>query len=299
MDYADENQKAIEILEKAEKIVGSHTNYNFDLQLLHRRSKLRPEEWVRREYTSLFEKYLSSSSALSTVLFNRAKWLFYGKTFPILVLKQGKQQYQDSFLDECIYDLVKAQSIVNQWVPPLDFKKKLLSVLKLKKSKRPEYFAWFKTSFCRKEEILEPEEVIKLYKCVIEADTPSDRRDFARKHLGKYYMKCQQFRKAASTLHPLADSDVECRRYFVQSVLGMSDHSLDELRECLHFGSCDVLEKVLSILEVEKERNDVRNTLMKGHFFDNQEKAFIFFSTSNYELCALIRLVLDNERSFF
>ena len=208
------------------------------------------------------------------------------------------QQYNDRFLDECIYDLVKTQSIVNQWDPPRDFKRKLLSALKLKKSERPEYFAWFKNSFRRKDEIIEPEAIIKLYARVIEADTPSKRQTFARKHLGKIYMECQQFRKAFSTLRPLAKSDGECRRYFVQSVLGTSNPSLDELRECLQFGNCDVVERVLSFLEAEKERSDVRNTLTKGHFFDNQEKSFLFFSTNNYELCALIQLVLDNERSF-
>ena len=195
--------------------------------------------------------------------------------------------------------MVQAQSIANQWVPPLDFRKKILSVLKRRKSERPEYFAWFKNSFCGKEEIIEPEEIIKHYECVIEADTPSERQFFATKHLGKYYIDCQEFRKAISTLRSLAESDGDCRRYFVQSVLGTSDHSLDELRQCLHLGSCDVLERVLSFLEAEKERSDVRNTLLKGHFFDNQEKLFLFFSTSNYEFCALIRLVLDNEESFF
>ena len=299
MNYAYDNSEAIEILEKAEKIVGSHMNHLFDLQLLGRRSKFKPDEWVRREYTSLFEKYICSSSGLSTIYFHRTKWLFHEKIYSTLVLKQGNQQYHDRFLDEYISDLIQAQSMVNQWVPPLNFKKKFLSVLKLKKSERPEYFAWFKTSFRRKEEILEPEEIIKLYKRVMEADTPSERQTFARKHLGKYYMECQQFSKAISTIRLLAKSDRECRRYFVQSVLGTLDHSLDELRECLHLGSCDVLERVLSILEDEKERSDVRNTLMKGQFFDNQEQSFLFFSTNNYELCALIQLVLDNEQSFF
>ena len=133
----------------------------------------------------------------------------------------------------------------------------------------------------------------------MEAATPSERQTFARKHLGKFYVEFQQLRKAISTLRPLADSDVECRRYFVQSVLRTSDHSLDELRECLQLGNCDVIERVLSILEIKKEKSDVRNTLMQGNFFDNQEKSFLFFSTSNYELCALIRLVLENDRSFF
>ena len=299
MNYADDNSKAIEILEKAEKIVGSHTNHLFDLQLLGRRSKLKSDEWVRREYNGLFEKYICSSSGLSTIYFHRARWLFHKKIYPTLVRKQGNRQYDDSLLDECIFDLVQAQSMVNQWVPPLDFKKKFLSVLKLKKSERPEYVAWFKSSFCTKEGIIEPEEIIKLYEQVIEADTPSERQIFAKKHLGKFYMECKQFSKAISTLRSLAESDGECRRYFVQSVLGTSDHSLDELRECLQFGSCDALERVLSILEAEKERSDVRNTLMKGQFFDNPENAFLFFNTSNYELCALIRLVLDNEQSFF
>ena len=51
MDYADENQKAIEILEEAGKKISFHTNYTFELQLLSRRSKSKPEEWIRREYT--------------------------------------------------------------------------------------------------------------------------------------------------------------------------------------------------------------------------------------------------------
>ena len=151
LNYADENQKAIEILEKAEKIVGFHTNYQFDLQLLNRRSNLMSDEWVRREYTSLFEKYTSSSSGLSTSYFNRARWLFYRNIYPTLVLKQGNQHYHDRFLDECISDVVEAQSIANQWKPPLDFKNKLLSVLDQRKSERPEYFAWFKSTFCTKE----------------------------------------------------------------------------------------------------------------------------------------------------
>ena len=280
MDYADENQKAIEILEEAEKKIGFHTNYTFELQLPSRRSKSKPEEWVRREYTSLFEKYTSSSSGLSTIYVHRARWLFHEKIYSTPVLKQGNQQYDDRFLDECISDLVQAQSNVHQLTIPKDFQTKLLSVLEKKKSERPEYFAWFKSSFCRKEETLEPEEIVKLYEQVIEADTPSKRQTFARKHLGKYYLECQQFRKAISTLRPPAESDVECRRYFVQSVLGTSDHSLDELRECLHLGSCDVLEKVLSILEAGKEKIHVRNTVMKGQFFDNPENAFLFFFVS-------------------
>ena len=294
LNYFDENGKAIEILEKAEKIVGSHTHCQFDLQLLGRRSKLNSDEWIRREYTSLFEKYITSCSGLSTIYVHRARWLFHEK-----ILKQGNQQYDDRFLDQCISDLVQAQSNVHQWTLPKDFQTKLLSVLKLRKSERPEYFAWFKSSFCRKEETLEPEAIIKLYARVIEADTPSERQTFARKHLGKFYVECQQFRKAASTLRPLAESDVECRRYFVQSVLGTSDPLLDELRECLKFGNCDVVERLLSFLEAEKEKSDVRNTLMQGNFFDNEKKPFLFFSTNNYEICALIWLVLDNEQSFF
>ena len=39
MDYTDENRKTTEHLEKSENITDSHTNYNFDLQLLNRRSK--------------------------------------------------------------------------------------------------------------------------------------------------------------------------------------------------------------------------------------------------------------------
>ena len=89
-------------------------------------------------------------------------------------------------------------------------------------------------------------------------------------------MECQQYKKAISTLRSLAESDGDCKRYFVQSVLGTSGHPLDELRECLQLGSCDVLESVLSILEDEKERSDVKNTLMQGKFFDNQEKLFLF-----------------------
>ena len=121
MNYAYENGKAIEILEKADIIIGSHTNYHFDLQLLNRRSKFKSDEWVRREYTSLFKKYTSSGACLSTIYFNRATWLFHEKNYPTLVLKQVSQQYHDSFLDECICDLVETQSITNQWNPPHDF----------------------------------------------------------------------------------------------------------------------------------------------------------------------------------
>ena len=91
------------------------------------------------------------------------------------MLQARKQRFDDSFLNECNSDLVQAQSIANHWVSPLDFRKKLLSFLKRRKSERPEYFAWFKNSFCRKGEIIEPEEIIKFYAQVIEADTPSKR----------------------------------------------------------------------------------------------------------------------------
>ena len=266
---------------------------------MSRRSNLKSEEWIRREYTRLFKKYASSSSGLSTSYFNRARWLFYRNIYPTLVLKQGNQQYHDSFLDACISDLVEAQSIINQWVPPHDFKKKLLSVLELRKSERPEYVAWFKSSFCTKE-IKKLDEIIQLYESVLGADGFSIQRQiFCRKHLGYFLLQNRKFKQALSIFRPLAASNEEFKKLFVQSVLESPDPFLNELRECLELGSCDTIETILSIFETEKERKNIRETLLSDDFSDHDQGMLLFFNTCNYEACAMIQLVLESEESFF
>ena len=281
------------------KKVGFHTKYQFDLQLLSRRSNLKSEEWIRREYTRLFKKYASSSSGLSTSYFNRARWLFYRNIYPTLVLKQGNQQYHDSFLDACISDLVEAQSIINQWVPPHDFKKKLLSVLELRKSERPEYFAWFKSSYCA-EEIKELDEIIQLYESVLGEDGCSIQRQiFCRKHLGIFLLQNQKLKQALSVFGPLTASNEEIKKLFVQSILENLDHSLYELRECPEIRNCDVIETILSFLEAEKKMKNVRDTLMSDNFPDHGQVMRLFFDKVYYETCAMIHLVLESEESFF
>ena len=235
---------------KKQKKTDSHTNFHFDLQLLNRRSKSKPEEWVHLEYTSLFEKYTSLSSSLCTIFFNWARWLFYWNLFPILVLKQGKQRFDHRFLDECISDLVQAQLDVHQWTLQKGFQRKLLSVLEQRKSERPEYVAWFKSNFCSNQ-IKEPDEIIQLYESVLGIDglsifLPKTPRKFSSPKLN-----VQESR--FGTLSP-GSFWWKSRKKIVQSVLEHPDHSLDELRECLEIRDGDVIETIPSILEAEKRR---------------------------------------------
>ena len=225
LNYDNENEQAIAILEKGNCSIGFHMNFHMDLQLLGRKAKFKPEEWVRLEYTSLFQKYKGSSSGMATIYVHRAKWLFYKKNCPTLALRQGNQWHDDRFLDECISDLVEAESTVNQWGLPPSFKKELQSVLMRSKSERPEYFAWFKSSYFA-EEIKEPDEIIQLYESVLGADGCSfQRQNFCRKHLGDFLLKRQKFKQAVSVFRPLTAFDEKIKKRFVQSVLGSPDHS--------------------------------------------------------------------------
>ena len=297
LNYDNENEQAIEILEKAHNSVGFHMNCRMDLQLLGRKSKFKPEEWVRLEYTSLFQKYKCSSSGMATIYVHRAMWLFHEKN--CRTLRQGIQWHDYKFLDECISDLVEAESKVNQWGLPLSFKKQLQSVLMRSKSERPEYFAWFKSSYYA-EEIKEPGEIIQLYESVLGEDGCSIQRQiFCRKHLGIFLLQNQKLKQAVSVFRPLTASNEEIKKLFFQSILENLDHSLYELRECPEIRNCDVIETILSFLEAEKKMNNVRDTLMSDNFPDHGQVMRLFFDKVYYETCAMIHLVLESEESFF
>ena len=143
-------------------------------------------------------------------------------------------------------------------------------------------------------------EIIQLYESVLGADGCSlQRKIFCRKHLGYFLFKNRKIKQAVSIFRPLAASNEEFKKLFVQSVLESPDPFLNKLRECLELGSCDAIEICLSIFETEKERKDIRDTLLSDDFTDHDQGMLLFFNTCNYEACALIQLVLESEESFF
>ena len=297
LNYEEENETAIDLLETGLKKCcgGPGTNIFIDLQLLSRYSKSKPDSWISRNYSSLLQKYKMYPKNIALILSHRSKLFFYKNIFPHRFEKNFMSAH-GTVLDECISDLVQAKLKDSLIKVEESYRGKLQKVLKILKPHRPEYLGWFMQNF---EENPNQEEIISLYESVLNDENVStERSNFSRKNLGIFYLSGGKAAEAVSTLRDLSKNE-DCKVYFVQAVIKkLSSRTFEELIECLRLGNCDVIELIMDTLENEKKRIDVKNTILNENF-PIQDSSKLFFSRSNYEVCAMIQLLLENDGSFF
>ena len=292
LNYQEENETAIKLLETGRKKCAA-TNVYFDSQLLNRYAKLKSDVWINREYSSLLQKYKMYPKNIAFIHSRRSKWFFHRKVFPH---KKNFMTTHGIALDECIFDLAQAKSKDPEISMEKTYLGQLKNVLRSWKDRRPEYLGWFMQNF---EQNPNQNEIFRLYESVLnDEDVSMERSNFSRKNLGIFYLSVGKAADAVSTLRDLSKNE-DCKVYFVQAVIKkFSSRTFEELIECLRLGNCDVIKLIMDTLKDEKKRIDVKNTILSENI-PLQNSSTLFFSRSNYEVCAMIQLLLENDGSFF
>ena len=290
MNYEEENFVGIKILETGLEKNGDSANIWFDLQLQSRYSKsVKPDDWIRRNYSSILQKYKPYPKNVAAILIHRSKWLFYKEIFP--------NRFKNvSILDECFADIILAKSKDCQISVVDNYISKLNTILKKRRNQRPEYLAWFQYNFFQNSSI---NEIIELYRAALRDNTCSgERKLFVIKNLSIVYLHDRQFSEAISILRDVTQSNKDCRVIFAKVVIENPSRSLEELLECLELGNFDVITLILDILEAKKKRTNLKDVLLSPNFFNGSAET-LFFSKFNYKICAKILLLFENDNSFF
>ena len=295
MNFEEENFVGIKILETGLEKNGDSANIWFDLQLQSRYSKsVKPDDWIRRNYSSILQKYKPYPKNVATILIHRSKWLFYKEIFPNRF--ENIRTTNVSVLDECFADIISAKSKDCQISVVGNYVSKLNAVLQMRRNERPEYLAWFQYNFFQNSSI---NEIIELYRAALRDNTCSgERKVFVIKNLSIVYLHDRRFSEAISILRDVTQSNKDCRVIFAKAVIENPSRSLKELLECLELGNFDVITLILDILEAKKNQTNLREVLLGTNFFDEPRKP-LFFSKINYEICAKIQLLLKNDIFFF
>ena len=304
MNYEDENQKAIDLLEKAVKKNGIDRNVQLETQLINRYSKFESYDEIQHRFDALFLKYNGWNSDIAFLYSSRSKWLFYHKICPDGKL-QVSQDHDNRFLDMCMTYLSRSHIIEGYRkgtpVKVISSKIKLFmshlqSHLRKTEHQRPEYFSWFKCNFWNPE-MTNVDEIINCYNAVINDETCSqERRTFSKMNLALTHLQFGRYQQAFSEFRKLVPSEKDCIKFLVESVLQNPDRSLDDFRECLQLGNYDAMLSIIDTLDAKKkEVKDVKQWLLRENF--SNSKNFLFFAKENYEICAMIQSMLECEHS--
>ena len=294
LNYEEENETAINLLETGIKKCCGDTNILVDLHILSRYSKSESDVWIYRKYSSLLQKYKVYPKNIAFIHSHRSKLFFHRNIYPHRFEKNFMTTHGRA-LDECISDLVQAKMKDSLIIFEKNYLGKLQRVLNISKPYRPEYLGWFMQNV---EQNPNKEEILSLYESVLnDKDVSTERSNFSRKNLGIFYLSEGQAAKAVSVLRDLSNNE-DCKVYFVRAVIAKNSRNFEEFLECLRLGNCDVIALIMDTLEKSKKQIDVRNTILDEKY-PTQEPSKFFFSRANYEVCALIELLLENDSSFF
>ena len=127
MNFEEENFVGIKILETGLEKNGDSANIWFDLQLQSRYAKSgKSDDWIRRNYSSLLQKYNAYPKNVATILIHRSRWLFYKEIFPYHL--KNRRPTSISVLDKCFADIISAKSKDSQISVNDKYKSKLNTI---------------------------------------------------------------------------------------------------------------------------------------------------------------------------
>ena len=298
-DNREENQKAVNLLERGKKEIDSSSNFFcIDLGIAHRKSKLNEEIWAQRKFEGLLKKYGDDDRNHAIILTFKSDYL--------------RSLGRIEKLDESFRELAEAKIKYKALVVPPEHKINLMKNLEDYDVKRPEYKAWYASNYDKEIE-MDPADIIARFERVV-SQGEDYRLEFAREHLGRFLLtyesnlelKTQNLERAAELFRKLPTEPKNKYRKFLLSETvvkqfkdaGVLDNSRssnfqNSLIECLELGNCDAIEPILQLLE--KRKSDyVLNDLHKPNFFA-QDQSHLFFSRKTYELCAKIKILIDNN----
>ena len=288
-DYEAENEKAIKLLEIAKSKLDRHSrNISIDLELLNRQSSLKKDEkWTRREYESLLLRYCDCNRNRASILLKRSEFVFYEA-------KKEDNNFWD-YMDESMKNLIEAKDTDSEITIRRRHCKNLHRVLEKNEKERPEYLAWFYYKVAWNEQ--HTEEICTLFENAIRSPFPSH-KNFALEHLGKFLLyETKDFQRATNLFLKL-QLEKGCQYLLSEAILRQcsDDNTSLELLllKCLELGNCDVIGPILTLLEERKNGINLKNELQKQNFF-NQDQSHLFFSRKNYEICATIEILLEQN----
>ena len=299
MNYRDENDSAIELLESGLAKSGNPDHLWIEIQLIDRFAVKEDEHRIRRRFDSLLAKNKGFTLSQSIIYIRRSKWLFYKNI-------HNKSAFSIESLDECMRDIITATHIhsdLSAHIKNTPFLKIFYFTILAQKEHRPEYLAWFVSTlhFLCKEIAdfgLDRNEIVNLYQSVMnKPDASHERRSFAEGNLGIFYFEEQNFKQATDIFWQLAKAGQQYRKWFARSVLAHSNPTMEQLIACVEFGNCDVISMILEHFEKEKAIN-TREAILNEHLCE-LDKQKMFFSRYHYETCAKIELVFEKSDSFF
>ena len=289
----DENAKAVEILKNGKKAALIGKKHVFlDLDIVNRQWKMKGEDWANREYKTLFVKYWDPRSQ-SIIRNFRASHLFHQ-----LVLNYESTDSEDiiTSLNKIFDDLITAFNLCPDVFCFPKLPNKIVNFLEESKH-TPEYLGWFLENIRGNTAFVGPTRVQKLYKSVIEdPDAATERKDFARLHLGRCYLRKGNFIDAKELFKQLPATCLEKNYLLSESVYSDKNSSEEDLKLCMELGNCDVIEMIFDQLEESKSKQLSETDRFSERNFCAQKE--MFCSTSSYEFCSSVLDLLDSEEAF-
>ena len=290
-DIENENRAGIELLRTGLSINSHHLW--IDLHLIDRYFKIEDYKKAIDRYSSLLKKYDQCSKDVAQIYNRRSRSRYHNKV-------KNKQLDYLKHLDECFKDLKKG------WTLNLESTCDLpgsyawqLKVFLEDDGNRPEYLAWICERFFSGSS--ENEQIRSLYQKVFEFDQENGtaRKEFALEFLGRHFLSQCEYKNALYMFQKLHEKHQERKFLISEAVSNLeSECSLEQLLECISFGSCDVFSLILAKLEDTKQSTNLIDEA-RGENFYKLDHSNLFFKRSNFQICAEIDNVLENQNSLF
>ena len=137
----------------------------------------------------------------------------------------------------------------------------------------------------------------------------NSRKFFAIEQIGFLLMQQDRFQEAYNMFSELPDSNSRRKRLITRAVLEDFDHDNDLLKpsnseidncllQCLKFGNCDVIERILIKWDLRKGSSQLKSQIFEDNYFE-QDHSDLFFSTECYDVCATIENTLEHPNGTF